>query len=94
MRDDVVDCRELVGIAVSKRASGRNWRQVRDDLVFYLQGRGAAPRIRGEGADYRFDFPDGQAFYHRADGVYGCEHPEADGPAPEATPVKTARSRV
>ena len=85
MREDAVDCRELVGIAVAKRASGRNWRQVRDDLVFYLQGRGVTPRFQGEGATYRFIFQNGQIFYHDANGGYGCDLPFAESDAPAET---------
>ena len=85
MREDAVDCRELVGIAVAKRASGRNWRQVRDDLVFYLQGRGVTPRFQGVGAEFRFIFPTGQIVYHGADGGYGCDLPLAESDAQTAT---------
>jgi hypothetical protein len=71
-----IDCRDLVGMAIAKRAAGRNWRQIRDDLLFYLRGRGIAPQIRGTDEDYELLFSDGTSFYHRASGEYGCEGPE------------------
>lgn len=75
MRQDDIDCRELVGIAVSKRAAGRDWRQIRDDLLFYLRGRGIHPHLSGQQEDYRFLFPGGSIFFHRATGEYGYDRP-------------------
>lgn len=77
MRHDTIDCRELVGMAIAKRAAGRNWRQVRDDLLFYLKGRGIMPQIRGDEEEYQLVFPGGQVFFHRATGEYGF-HPSAE----------------
>jgi hypothetical protein len=75
LRQDTINCRELVGMAIAKRATGRNWRQVRDDLLFYVRGRGAVPQVYGDDEEYRFVFPGGQIFYHRATGEYGYDGP-------------------
>lgn len=83
MREEPIDCRELVGIAIAKRATGRNWRHVRDDILFYLKGRGVVPKITGEDADYQLVFSNGQVFYHRSTGEYGFDYPGGE-PKPDA----------
>ena len=87
MRGEIIDCRELVGMAKAKRLAGRNWRNIRDDLVFYIRGKGLEPRVTGSGSEYSFVFPNGHVFYHRGDGDYGCNVPEDTNPAQE-TPTR------
>ncbi len=90
MQRRFIDCRDLVGIAVAKRAAGRTWREVRDDLIFYVRGLGADPRLVGDGSEYRFIFPNGHVFYHKASGEYGYEVPKMGGtPSGEMRPVES-----
>ena len=94
MRGETIDCRELVGMAKAKRAAGRNWRYVRDDLIYYIRGKGIDPCMTGQGSNYSFVLPNGQIFYHRENGEYGCSVPDDLRKAPEDKIVRKAIKRV
>ena len=94
MRGEIIDCRELVGMAKAKRLAGRNWRNVRDDLIFYIRGKGLEPKLNGNGSDYSLIFPNGHVFYHRGNGDYGCNIPEDVQAGPDEGPLRRSLSRV
>ena len=94
MRSETIDCRELVGMAKAKRASGRNWRNVRDDLIFYVRGKGTEPRVNGSGSEYSLVFPNGHVFYHRGNGDYGCNVPDEAEHAPDEVPLRRSLRRL
>ena len=81
-------------MAKAKRLGGRNWRNVRDDLIFYIRGKGLEPKLNGNGSDYSLIFPNGHVFYHRGNGDYGCNVPEEAQAGTDEGPLRRSLRRL